>query len=265
MESKTQKRSGSKTIVFIHGLFMNPVSWNKWVKFYEDRNYICHTPSYPYHEGNPDKLRQDINQSLGQVTLGQVVGSLSVFIDSLPEKPVLIGHSMGGLVVQKLIEMDKGIAGICIDPAPPQGIISLKWSFLKANLPTINPFRGNSVCLPDVTWFHYAFCNTMSYEETEMEYKKYLVPESRNIARTSTGIDGKIDFRKQHKPLMIIAGEKDNIVPASLIRRNFKAYRDKNSRIDFREFADRTHYICGQKGWEEVATFINSWIEALPA
>ena len=253
----------SKTIVFIHGLFMNPESWSSWVKYFENKGYKCYTPAYPFHEGNPGTLRNIINPELGKLTFRQVIDSLIEFIDSLPEKPVLIGHSMGGLAVQKLLGMNKGTIGISIDPAPPAGLFSFKWSFLKSNLSTINPFKGNSVCLPDVKWFHYAFCNTMTIEQTDSEYNKFVVPESRNIARSSTGRDGRIDFSKPHNPLLIIAGEKDNIVPESLVRKNFKAYDSNKSIIDFKEFPDRTHYICGQPAWEEVAEYIDEWIGSL--
>jgi pimeloyl-ACP methyl ester carboxylesterase len=259
MDDKLQ----SKTIVFIHGLFMNPASWTGWVKYFEAKGYTCLKPAYPFHEGEPAALRKNINQNLGKLTFGQVINGLVDFLSSLPEKPILIGHSMGGLAVQKLIEMNAGAAGICIDPAPPAGLFSFEWSFLKANLPTINPLKGNSVCLPGVKWFQYAFCNTMTMEQTAAEYDIYVVPESRNIARSSTGNEGKIDFRKPHNPLLIIAGQKDNIVPSSLIKKNFEAYNDKNSKTEFREFAERTHYICGQPGWEEVATYIDEWIGKL--
>jgi pimeloyl-ACP methyl ester carboxylesterase len=253
----------SNTVVFIHGLFMNPESWSHWVKYFEDKGYKCYTPAYPFHEGNPEVLRNSINPELGRVTFKQIIDRLVEFIDTLPEEPILIGHSMGGLAVQKLIGMHKGAIGISIDPAPPEGLFSFRWSFLKANISTINPFKGNSVCLPDVKWFHYAFCNTMTMEQTESEYNRFVVPESRNIARSSTGKDGRIDFSKPHNPLLIIAGEKDNIVPASLIRKNFNAYKENNSRIDFKEFSDRTHYICGQPAWEEVAAYIDKWIGGL--
>lgn len=253
----------SNTIVFIHGLFMNPSSWENWIKFYENKGYTCYAPAYPFHDGRPMELRKNIQPELGQVTFQQVIDHLTSFIDSLPEKPILIGHSMGGLAVQKLIEQDKAVAGICIDPAPPKGIFSFKWSFLKANLPTINPLKGNSVCMPSVEWFQYAFCNTMTMEETKIEFDKFVVPESRNIPRSSTQHAGKIDFRKPHNPLLIIAGEKDNIIPASLNRKNFDAYKDKNSKRDFKEFPGRTHYICGQQNWEEVALFVNEWINNL--
>ncbi|MCX6175282.1 MAG: alpha/beta hydrolase [Ignavibacteriales bacterium] len=253
----------SKIIVFVHGLFMNPLSWTNWIKFYEAKGYKCYSPAYAYHEGKPFDLRSNINSNLGKLSFGQTINNLVSFIDKLPEKPILIGHSMGGLAVQKLIEMNKGVAGICIDTAPPKGIFSFKWSFIKANLPTINPIKGNSVCFPTVKWFHYAFCNTMTMEQTEIEYNNFVVPESRNIPRSSIMNDGKINFKKPHNPLLFIAGEKDNIIPSSLNKKNFEAYQDKKSKIDFKEFAGRTHYICGQKNWEEVASFINDWIASL--
>ena len=253
----------SKTIVFIHGLFMNPKNWGNWKKYFEAKGYTCYTPAFPFHDGEPSELRKNPDPKLGKVTFGQVLESLTAFIDTLPEKPILIGHSMGGLAVQRLIAKEKGLAGVCINPAPPRGIISFKWSFLKGNLPVINPFKGNSIFVPSVEWFQYAFCNTVSLEQTKVEYDKFVVPESRNIPRGGTGKYASIDFKKPHTPLLIIAGEKDNIVPASLNKKNFSAYRDTNSKLDFKEFEGRTHYICGQENWEEVAGFIADWLRKL--
>ena len=237
----------SKTIVFIHGLFMNPESWRPWIEYFEQKGFTGVTPAYPFHEGNPSVLRTKPNPELGKTTFNDVILSLSDFIYLLHEKPILIGHSMGGLAVQKLIAINKGVAGIFIEPAPPSGIFSFKWSFLKSNTATINPLKEDSVFLPTVKWYQYSFCNTMTMEETSEEYNKFVVPESRNIARSSTGKDGNINFSNALNPLLLIAGEKDHIIPLSLVKKNFEAYSDKNSRTDFNQFADRTHYICGQK------------------
>jgi pimeloyl-ACP methyl ester carboxylesterase len=158
------------------------------------------------------------------------------------------------------VSLNRAAAGICIDTAPPKGIFTVQWSFLKANLPAINPLKGNAPCLPGVEWFHYAFCNTMTLEQTRKEYDLFVVPESRNILRSSVWTDGAVDFRKSHVPLLFIAGEKDNIIPSSLNASNYRAYKDPGSKRDFKEFPGRTHYICGQDGWEEVAAYIAAWI-----
>lgn len=253
----------SRTIVFVHGLFQNPKSWTEWKKFFEAKGYTCHAIAYPFHEGEPADLRAHIDPKLSTLTFMEVVTHLSRFIDSLPEKPILIGHSIGGLLVQKLLNMGKARAAVSIDPAPPRGINSYKWSFIRANLPTINPLKGDSPCMPSVQWFHYAFCNTMTLGETEQAYNTYFVPESRNIPRTSRSKESAVDFALPHEPLLIIAGEKDNIIPASLNQKNYRAYRDRASVTDFKEFPGRTHYICGQKGWEEVAQYSLDWITKL--
>jgi pimeloyl-ACP methyl ester carboxylesterase len=197
---------------------------------------------------------------LGRLTFEEVVDSVGAFIDSLPEQPILIGHSMGGLVVQKLIEGRRGVGGACIDSAPPRGVMSLQWSFLKANVPTINPLQGNGACLPDVRWFHYDFCNMMTLAETTIAYERFAVPESRSVPRSSTSSRTRIDFTAPHQPLLFIAGEANHIIAASLNRKNFSAYKDTNSEIEFKMFDGRTHYICAQTGWEEVADYVADWI-----
>ena len=254
----------SKTIVFIHGLFMNPKSWANWVVYFEAKGYTCYAPAFPYHEGNPLDLRNDINSFLPKLTIGDVVKSYEEFIDTLPEKPIIIGHSVGGFITQKLLELNKAAAGICIDSAPPAGVFTFKWSFWRANLPVINPFKGNSVFVPSVEWFHNAFCNTMSMEETIAIYKEYVVPESRNIPRSMLNDPyGKINFNKHFNPMLFISGAKDNIIPPTLNLSNLRAYNDKNSIRDYKKFPNRTHFICGQNDWQEVASFVLEWVRGV--
>lgn len=100
-------------------------------------------PDYPYHEGSPAAFRANTNKDLGKVELKDVIDHHLKFLDTLADKqPILVGHSMGGLIVQKLIELEKGSLGICITAAPPKGISTTKWSFFKSNLPTVNPLKG---------------------------------------------------------------------------------------------------------------------------
>ncbi|PCJ79678.1 MAG: alpha/beta hydrolase [Flavobacteriales bacterium] len=251
----------SKTIVFIHGLFMNAKSWDSWKTYFEKKGYNCIVPEYPFHKGEPAELRNNIPEGLGNLTLTEVANFYTDIITKLDEKPMLIGHSIGGLIVQILVNRDLAAKGVSIDPAPPKGVFSFKWSFLKSNLATINPLKGSKACLPSVKWFQYAFCNTMTMEETEKIYDEFVVPESRNVPRESTKNAGKIDFKKAHVPLLIIAGEKDNIIPSSLNKKNAKKYKHTGSVVDFKEFKDRTHILCIQQEWEEMADYIDNWIK----
>jgi pimeloyl-ACP methyl ester carboxylesterase len=250
----------TKTIVFIHGLFVNPKSWEDWKTFFEKEGFMCYTPANPFHEGEPPFLMKNIDPDLARVNFEDVINNLIRFIDGLPERPILIGHSLAGLAVQKLISLDKGVAGICIDGAPPVGIITTKWSFWKANFPVINFLKGNSVFVPTKSWFYYAFGNTLSRSDSDKVFDQLVVPESRNIPRGTLKSFAKIDLGKPHNPLLFIAGEKDHIVPWSLNLKNFKAYKNPKSIKEFRLFPGRSHFICGEPGWQEVAIFILNWI-----
>jgi len=253
----------TKHIVFIHGLFVNPKSWIQWKAFFESKGFTCHTPANPYHSGEPSELREHFNPLLGKVTLEEEVNNIIGVIDNLPEKPILIGHSLGGLVVQKLLSLDKAIAGVCIDGVPPKGIFTLKWSFWESNFPVLNYFKGDTVFEPNKEWFHYAFAHLMKREESDLVFDELVVPESRNVPRGTLGDYAAVDFNKPHHPLLFIAGEMDHIVPAALNLENFHAYTDPSSIKEYVEFQGRTHYICGMTGWEEVADFTLNWIEKL--
>lgn len=253
--------ANTKTIVFIHGLHENADSWKSWKLFFEKLGYTCYAPSYPFHEGVPAELRRKPNKELAKIRLKDVVDHYQKFIENLGGvSPILIGHSMGGLIVQKLIEAEKGSVGVCITSASPKGVFSFKWSFFKSNIGVVNPLRGNSLYCASKDWFHYAICNTLTRQESDEIYEKAVVPEGRNIPRSSRFNDGKIDFNKPHKPLLFISAEHDHIIPISLNIKNVKAYKDNQSIVDFKEFKGCSHSLCVQKGWEEVALYVENWL-----
>ena len=251
-------------ILFIHGMFMNNECWNKWKNYYESQGYTCLAPPWPGHEGSPVELRaKHPPKELEKLTLTDIVNQFEKIINGFDSPPALIGHSMGGLAAQILINRGLGACGIAIDPAPPAGVFTTKWSFLKANFPVINPFKGNTPDLISFSRFSYAFVNELPTQEQHDAYESFVVPESRNVPRSSTGKAGKVDFRKEHNPLLIIAGGNDNIIPSSLNLSNYKKYSNKTSRTDFKEFAGRTHFIIGQENWQEVAEYVIDWIGKL--
>lgn len=259
---KTSKIT-SKTIVLVHGLFVNPKSWSEWKAFFEQKGYTVHTPANPFHEGDPKTLRANAPEGLKKATFEDLVINLAKFIDTLPEKPILVGHSLGGLTVQKLLSMGKGVAAVAIDSAAPVGIIPTTLSFWKSNFPVINYFRGDAPFMATKDWFRYTFGNVVSREESDRAFDEYVVPEGRNVARSTLKSFAKIDFKKPHEPLLMIAGEKDNIIPSALNKSNFAAYKDKESIREFREFKGRGHYIVGEPGWEEVANYVADWLKAI--
>ncbi len=255
-----KKSIESKSIVFIHGLFVNAESWAGWKSFFAEKGYTTYAPSNPGHAGDPAQLRENAPANLGQLTFTDVLNQMETFISTLPEKPILIGHSMGALVAQKLVEKELAEAAVIISSAPPRGVFTTKLSFAKANLGLLNPFKGNSVYYPTKKWFHYAFTNTLSRAESDRIFEKLVVPESRNIPRETLGKAGKIDFKKPHAPMLFISGEKDHITPASLNSTNFKRYKDHNSIRAHKIFEGKDHFIVGSNNWQEVATYVHNWI-----
>lgn len=253
--------SKSKTIVFTHGLFVNPKSWENWKTYFESNGYTCYNPANPHHEGNPSDLRENISTNLSNVGFEDVVMNVANFIDTLTEKPIVIGHSLGGLTVMKLIELGKAAAGISIDGAAPKNILP-PFQTVKTMFPVINFLKGNSVFQTNKEWFHQAFCNTLTKAESNKVFEEIAVPESRNIPRhTLYKSFAKIDFTKPHQPLLFIGGEKDNIIPPALTKKIATSYKDNNSITNYKIFERRSHYICGQDGWQDVADYTLDWLK----
>ncbi len=215
----------SKTVVFIHGMYMNPLCWEKWIDPFDARGFKSIAPPWPGHNGPVQELRQHPDPELGNLTLSHVIDFYSEFIRGLDQKPILIGHSMGSLVVQCLLQMDMAVAGVAIDSAPPMGVLTASWSFLKSNWPHINPFAPLSEPM-EMTFerFQYTFVNTFPLQEQHAAYDRYVVPESRRVPRES--LTTRIDFHKPHVPLLLVAGSNDNIIPASLNKVNSRRYKD---------------------------------------
>ncbi len=251
----------SKTIVLVHGMFVNNTSWSEWKTWFESKGYKVYTPANPGHKGNPADLRANIHPQLTQTGFEDVVMNVVKLIDTLAEKPIVIGHSMAGLVIQKLIEMDKAVAGVSIDGAPPKNVMA-PLSTVKIVWPAVNIFKGKSSYMGTLDWYRRSFFNTLPENEVQKAFDEIAVPESRKIGQdTLLKAFSNVDFKKPHQPLLFIAGEKDTIFPASLTQKIANKYADKNSIVDYKMFEGRSHFICGENGWEEVAEYILNWIE----
>jgi pimeloyl-ACP methyl ester carboxylesterase len=251
-----------KTIIFIHGMFQNPVSWEKWISYFKEKGYDCMAPAWPMHEGSPVNLRDNPPAGLGDLELQTIVDEMERVVTFLPEKPIVIGHSVGGLVTQLLVQKGLVEMGVPISSVAPNAMLAFDWGFMKNSALIANPFKGNEPFYTDLESFHGSFCNTMSMEETEAAFEETATHDSRNVLRDCMGEAGQIDTGMPHAPLLFIAGEEDQIIPYELDRRNAEAYSDECSIVDFKAFAGRGHWICGQQGWQEVADYISEWLTA---
>lgn len=249
-------------VVFVHGMFMTPASWDRWRAWFEERGYETRAPSWPGRDGEPSALRASPDPVLRELSLGDVIETVRAAVAELGDREhVLIGHSMGGLVVQKLLHDGKARAGVAIDSAPPKGVNALSWSFLRSNFPALLPTKAPIVLTVDQ--FKYAFAHTLPDDEVRSIYETFVVPESRVVGKGPTTDAGAIDFGAERPPLLLVAGEEDHIIPAALVRATAKKYDGGPAKTDLLAFPGRVHWIVGQDGWEEVAKTCLDWIEGV--
>lgn len=182
----------------------------------------------------------------------------------LPEQPILIGHSIGGLMVQLLLQRGIGAAGVAIHSVPPQGVMTFKFSFLKAGWGPLGFFTSAArTFMMSFNQWKYAFTNGMDCDAQKDAYYKYAIPESKLIVRDTITDAAKIDFKKPHAPLLLTAGSTDHTIPASLNYSNYQRYAKGQSVLDYAVFEGRNHFVLGQDTWKEDAGYIMDWLEKL--
>ncbi len=253
----------SKTIVLIHGNFVNNTSWTEWKRYYEQKGYKVYAPANPGHDGDPGALRANVHPDLIKTGFIDVVNNIAQLIDTLPEKPLIIGHSMAGMATLKLVEMGKAIAGVSVDGAPPKNVFP-PFQTLKTVLPAFGFFSSSKYYMGSRKWYDYAFFNTLPESERKNAFEKFAVPESYKVSRQLVlNSFSNLDFKKPHAPILFIGGGKDHIFPPNLTQTIAGKYKDTNSRVDVKIFEGKSHFLCGEPGWEEIADYILNWYEKL--
>ncbi|MHA8110830.1 alpha/beta hydrolase [Lactobacillaceae bacterium Melli_B4] len=244
-----------ENIFFIHGFMNNGQIWNDWKTYFTEQGFNCYNYSWPYLAGDIHELQQHPDPSLAYLTFAQVVDYYSDKINVLDTPPILVGHSLGGVIAQKLLELGYGKAAVCINSGPPKGIFAFNWDFIASNLQLANPLNKQKIILMGPKWYHKYVTNDLTFEQTEAFIQQNCVPSSKTAATTIQ----EIDFKQPHRPLLFIAGGNDKSQPPVINKKNFAAYQDQSSRKDFKLFENRTHNIIAQAGWQEVAEYVANW------
>jgi pimeloyl-ACP methyl ester carboxylesterase len=255
-------------VVFIHGLWLSASSWQPWVDLFRENGYAPVAPEWPGTPESPEEARAHPEQ-IPASGIREVTDHFAKVIEGLPSKPIIIGHSFGGLVTQVLLARELGVAGVAIDPAPIKGVINLPPSALRvASVALRNPANRNRAVALTANEFRYGFGNELSGRESEELYQKWTIPSPgrplfeaafANFARNSPA---KVDTRNNTRgPLLVTAGQKDHTVPPAVSHATVKLYRHSSATTDFQQFAGRGHSLTVDSGWREVADAVLGWLK----
>jgi pimeloyl-ACP methyl ester carboxylesterase len=255
----------TKTILFITGAFVGNNCWDAWRSFFEEKGFTTSAPPWPFKDASVPELRArhpHHDQELARLTIEDLLAHYEHIIRSLPEKPILIGHSYGGLMTQIFINRGLAAAGIAIHSVPPLGVFPYEFTFLKAGWKALGVFTDlDETYMMSFEDWQYAFVNGMPQDAQQAAYDTYTIPESKTVSRGALSAAAKVDFKKPHVPLLLTAGDTDHIIPAHLNHRNHRAYETPGSVTDYKVFPGRNHFVLGQSAWKEDADFIFNWIK----
>jgi len=252
--------SGSVPVVFIHGLWLLPSSWERWARLFEEAGYAALTPSWPDDPETVEEARANPG-AFANKTVGQVVDHVAELIGGLSRKPAVVGHSFGGLLTQMIAGRGLSAASVAIDPAPFRGVLPLPISSLRSAMPVLrNPAnRGRAVALT-FDQFRYGWANALEEAEARQLHETFSVPASgaplfqAATANLSPWTEAKVDSKNPERgPLLLVSGEKDHTVPRAISNASFKKQRRNPNVTEFVEIPNRGHALTIDSGWREVA------------
>jgi non-heme chloroperoxidase len=252
--------SGLQPVVFIHGLWLLPSSWDRWATVFEEAGYTAVSPGWP---DDPDSV-EEANahpEVFAHKTVGQVADHFADVIGTLAKKPAVIGHSFGGLLTQIIAGRGLSAASVAIDPAPFRGVLPLPISALKSASPVLsNPANRNRAVPLTYEQFRFGFANAVSEDEAKQLYDAYAVPApgaplfQAATANLNPWTEAKVSSKSPDRgPLLIVSGEKDNTVPWAIANASYKKQKRNEGVTEIVEMKNRGHALTIDSGWREVA------------
>jgi pimeloyl-ACP methyl ester carboxylesterase len=256
-------------VVFIHGLWLAAESWQPWIELFEQHGYEPFAPGWP-GEGADVAASRAAPEAAAGYGINDVAAHYAEFIGQLSSKPIIVGHSFGGMIAEKLLGQNLGRAGVAIDAAQIKGVLPLPLSSLKSTLPVFKNFANEKRAVSLTSdQFRYSFGNAVSPEESDALFEKWSIPSPGKplfeaaSANFSIHSPAKVDTKNDDRgPLLLVMGGKDHTVPEAITKATFKLYRNSSAVTELVEFPDRGHSLTIDSGWREVADSVLSWIEA---
>jgi len=249
-----------RPVVFVHGLWLLPSSWNRWTEMFEAAGYTTLTPGWPDDPPTVEEANAK-PEVMAKKTVGQIADHFEEIIRALKIKPAIIGHSFGGLLAQILAGRGLSAVTVAIDPAPFRGVLPLPIAALKSSWPVLhNPANRDRAVPLTFDQFHYAFANMVSEDEAKELYKNFAVPGSgvtlfqAATANLNPWTEDKVDLENpQRGPLLIISGEKDHTVPPAMAHAAYDQQKKNRGVTEFLEMKGRGHSLTIDSKWREVA------------
>jgi non-heme chloroperoxidase len=258
-QTEAANAAGRTPVVFIHGLWLLPSSWQRWAEMFEQAGYAPLTPSWPDDPDTVEQARANPDVFAGK-TVGQVADHVAEVIDRLSAKPVVIGHSFGGLLAQIIAGRGLSAATVAIDPAPFRGVLPLPISALRSAMPVLgNPANRKRAVTLTFEQFRYGWANAVSESEAHQLYDEFHVAASgaplfqAATANVNPFTEAKVPDHGDRGPLLIISGGADRTVPWAIANASYKRQHRHYGVTEITEVPNRGHALTIDSGWREVA------------
>ena len=257
----------ARPVVFIHGLWLHATSWQQWIDLFREAGYDPIAPAWPGEASSVAGAREHPEDVAGH-GIEDVTRHFAARIEELPAPPVLIGHSFGGMIAEKLLGQGFGAAAIAIDAAQIKGVLPLPLSTLRSTLPVFkNPANNRRAVTLTAKEFRYSFGNALPVEESDALHERWTIPSPGRplfeaaAANFSVHSPAAVNTDNESRgPLLLITGGQDHTVPEAITKSTLKQYRDSAAVTEMLEFPDRGHSLTIDRGWRAVAEACLSWL-----
>jgi pimeloyl-ACP methyl ester carboxylesterase len=260
--------SGATPVLFVHGLWLLPSSWDRWVALFEDAGYVALTPGWPDDPETVAEAREHPEVFAGK-GIAQIADHLEAIVRRLDRKPVIVGHSFGGLLTMILAGRGLAAASVAISPAPFRGVLPLPLAALRsASVALRNPANWNRAVPLSYEQFRFSFANAVGEDEAKELYLGYSVPGAGEplfqaaSANLNPWTEAKVDSTNPERgPMLIVSADSDQTVPWAIAHAAYKKQRRNAGVTDIVKMPRRGHALTIDAGWRKVAETVLEFVE----